>query len=334
MKYLKYTLFAILGLGVAYAVGPEVKHTPAALLDTEIDTPIHKLDSFIAANESKVLDLKEDNQARIIWADSVGQKTKYALIYMHGFSASQEEGAPLHEDFAKRYGMNLYLTRLEDHGRRDTNSFQTLTPQNYLQSAEDAVDIGKKLGDKVIIMSCSTGGTLSLALAAAGEKIHSLILYSPNIAIFDPKSKMLLYPWGKQISEMVMGGEHNRIQYPELAAKYWNSVYHTNSLFTLQSIIETHMTAETFSKIKIPVFLGYYYKDEVNQDNVVSVPRMLEMFDQLGTDPSKKRKVVFPETGHHVISSHVISKDIKSVSDESFKFAEEVLGLVPKVAKQ
>ena len=103
MKFLKYTLFIILSLGVVYAVGPKVKHTPAALLDTEIDTPIHKLDSFIAANESKVLDLKEDNQARIIWADSVGQKTEYALIYMHGFSASQEEGAPIHEDFAKRF---------------------------------------------------------------------------------------------------------------------------------------------------------------------------------------------------------------------------------------
>ncbi len=333
MKVVKYGFVLLIGLGALYAVGPKVKHQPAVLLDTDVNTPLHLLDSLIASNENKIPDLKEHNQARIVWADSAGKKTEYALVYVHGFSASQEEGAPIHTEFAKRYGMNLYLTRLEDHGRRDTNSFQHLTPENYFQSAEEAIDVAKKIGEKVIVMSCSTGGTLSLILAAAGENIHSLILYSPNIAIFDPKSKMLLYPWGKQISDMVMGGEHNRIQYDDLAKKHWNSVYHTNSLFTLQSIIEHHMTSETFSKIKIPVFLGYYYKDEEHQDNVVSVARMLEMFDELGTESNKKRKVAFPDAGHHVISSHVISKDIAGVTRESFKFAEEVLGLVPVTSK-
>ena len=41
-----------------------------------------------------------------------------------------------------------------------------LTPENYLESAANAIAIGKALGDSVIIMATSTGGTLALTLAA------------------------------------------------------------------------------------------------------------------------------------------------------------------------
>lgn len=331
MKFVKYLIFFFLTFGAIYALGPKEKFPSPSLLDTEINVDISNLDNFVATKEGKISDIKPDNQARILWADdSLRQKTEYALVYLHGFSASQEEGDPLHTAFGSRYGMNVYLSRLEDHGRADSNSFINLTPENFLQSAEDAIDIGKKLGDKVIVMSCSTGGTLSAILASAGEDIHSMIMYSPNIDIYDPKSDLLLYPWGKKISEWVLGGQYNRIVYDTLAQRYWNSVYHTNSLFALKTMITDYMNTETFAKIKVPVFMGYYYKDEDNQDKVVSVSRMLDFYDQIGTPQAQKRKVAFPEAGHHVISSHIMSKDINNVATETFRFAEEVLGLKPK----
>lgn len=330
MKILKYILFFLLIAGIIYALGPREKFPTPKILDTEINSDIINLEQFITNKEVAVKDLKPNNQARIIWADdSLHQKTEYALVYLHGFSASQEEGAPIHTDFGKRYGMNVYLSRLEDHGRRDTNSFEQLTPENFIQSAEDAIDIGKKLGNKVIVMSCSTGGTLSAILASAGEDIHSMIMYSPNIDIYDPKSDLLLYPWGKRFSELVLGGQYNRIVYDTLAQKYWNSVYHTNSLFALKTMIHEYMNPETFAKIKVPVFMGYYYKDEDNQDKVVSVARMLDFYKQIGTPEEQKRKVAFPAAGHHVISSYVMSKDIKNVANETYRFAEEILGLKP-----
>ncbi|HLI92124.1 MAG TPA: hypothetical protein VKU83_00875, partial [Puia sp.] len=60
--------------------------------------------------------LKPDNEARIVWADSSHRKTRYAIVYLHGFSASQAEGEPTHRYIAERYGCNLYLSRLADHG--------------------------------------------------------------------------------------------------------------------------------------------------------------------------------------------------------------------------
>ncbi|MFZ1748673.1 MAG: alpha/beta hydrolase [Saprospiraceae bacterium] len=329
---MKYILILASALVIAGFLGPKVTFDHPKLLKTPIEVSLAALDNYIQKQEATISDLKPDNQARIIWAnDSTKQKTEYSLVYLHGFSASQEEGDPMHQEFAARYGMNLYLSRLEDHGRLDSNSFEMLTPQNYLKSAEDAVNMGKKLGDKVIVMSCSTGGTLSAILAAEGLDIHSLIMYSPNIDIYDAKSDLLLYPWGKELSYLVMGGEHNRVVYDSLGQSYWNSVYHTNALFALKSLINEFMTEETFAKINIPLFMGYYYKDEDHQDNVVSVPRMLDFFDQIGTPIDQKRKVAFPEAGTHVISSYVMSKDMDGVRKETYKWAEEVLGLKPIV---
>jgi hypothetical protein len=82
------------------------------------------------------------------------------------------------------------------------------------------------------------------------------------------------------------------------------------------------MIPETFEKIKKPVFMGYYYKDEINQDNVVSVEAMLSMFEQLGTMTSQKEKMAFPKSGNHVMTSHITSKDVEGVTKETIRFFE------------
>jgi esterase/lipase len=328
--FLKYLGIFLLGLIAIYLLGPRVKYDTPKLLDTEISTSIAEIEGQIAAKEKMITDIKPGNEAKIIWAnDSLKQQTEYCLLYIHGFSASEMEGDPVHRDFAKRYGMNLYLPRLEDHGRADTNSLMTLTPDNYLQSAEEAMDVAKILGKKVIVMSCSTGSTLGLILDAAGEKMEAHIMFSPNIDIADPMSNALVYPWGKQISSLVMNGEHNRINYTPEQQKYWNSIYHMNGVFAMKSMIKSYMTPETFTKIKTPTFLGYYYKDESHQDKVVSVARMLEMYDQISTPTDKKEKMAFSEAGHHVVCSSLVSKEIENIKAKSFAWAEKTLGLKP-----
>jgi pimeloyl-ACP methyl ester carboxylesterase len=330
VKILKILLFFIILLAIVGFMGPKVTFEPATILDTEINVPIQSLEDYVKSKEFKTEDIKPGNEAKIVWAnDSFQQKTPYSVVYLHGFSASHEEGAPIHRDFAKRYGCNLYLARLEDHGRSYDDTFKTLTPDNFIQSAEDAIDIGKILGEKVIVISCSTGGTLSAILAATGEDTHSMIMYSPNIDIYDTNSELLLYPWGKQLSSLVMGGEYNRINYTPDQQKYWNSVYHTNGLFALKTIIKDYMHEETFQKIKVPVFMGYYYKDEENQDKVVSVSRMLDFYNQIGTPADQKHKVAFPTAGHHVISSYLMNENINLVANETYQWAEKVLGLKP-----
>ena len=319
-------LIALLG----YALGPTPEYESVDPIIGPLDINIDELDKYISTKEGSVEGMKKDNEARIIWADSSQQKTSFSLVYLHGFSASQEEGDPLHESFAQRYGFNLFLSRLAGHGLQDSSSFESLTPSDLMESAKEAIAIGRILGDEVIVMSCSTGGTLSAYLAAHNPgMIHSQFMYSPNIDIRDPMSEMLTMPWGFEIARMSFGGERNHITYTPQRMQYWNDSYHINGLIAIKALIEETMVKETFEKIEQPLFLGYYYRDEENQDDIVSVDRMKTFFQQVSTPAELKREVAFPNAGRHVITSYMASEDMEGVMNETFDFAESILGFKP-----
>ncbi|MEP3444054.1 MAG: alpha/beta hydrolase, partial [Flavobacteriaceae bacterium] len=63
------------------------------------------------------------------------------------------------------------------------------------------------------------------------------------------------------------------------------------------------------------------------QDHVVSVPAMLKMYNELGTESSLKRKKAFPTVGDHVMTSSITSNDLKAVQEETNLFFEEILQL-------
>lgn len=328
-KVAKTILIALCILAVILALGPKPDYPRYDLSPIYLRVQLKDLDSYVAAKEATVSDLKPDNEAKVVWYQDSIQKTPYSLVYLHGFSASQEEGDPVHTTFAKKYGMNLYLSRLADHGRSAKNSFENLTPKDLIESAKEAIAIGALLGEKVILMSCSTGSTYSIMLAPEDDRVHSLLMYSPNIGIKDPSAALVTYPWGKQILRGVMGGDYNRVQYTEAAKQYWNDTYHVDGIVAMQSLIDDGMQAEYFEELKLPFYLGCYYKDESAQDQVVSVARMEEFFDQVGTPATLKKMVRFPAAGRHVFTSHIMVADVEEVMHSTEQYVQEVLGLQP-----
>src|SRR5690606_34814128 len=142
---------------------------------------------------------------------------------------------------------NLLLTRLADHGIDTTDALYYFTADRAWESAKEALAVGQQLGDKVILMSTSTGGTLALMLAARyPEKVHALINMSPNIAINDPAAFILNNPWGLHIARMVLGGTLRETGASEDDARYWNASYRVESLVQLQELLESSMNKETF----------------------------------------------------------------------------------------
>ena len=328
MKRFKGLLIAVLALVVIYFMGPNPKTPTYNKTLPQLPSNLTQLEDYIKNNES-TFKVKPNNEARIVWAnDSIKQKTPYVVLYLHGFSASQEEGDPVHTDFAKSFGCNLYLARLAEHGLISDEPMKEMTADKLWNSAVEAYAIAKKLGDKVIIMSTSTGGTLSLMLSAAFPEIHAQLLLSPNIKIYDPNSILLNNPWGLQIANIVTGTDHivssNK---SEIYQQYWYSKYPYNSLVELEELVETGMTKETFSKVKQPTLLLYYYKNEKEQDNVVSVKAMKEMFSQIATPTNLKKELPIPNAGNHVIGGSILSKDIASVNAACSDFAVNILNL-------
>lgn len=327
-KWVKYLLAVLTILVLGILLGPRVEGLQEKKVLPEVSTDLEQLEKEIQEYEAGFT-LKADNEARIIWAhDSLKQKTEYALVYLHGFSASQEEGDPLHEHFARRYGMNAFLARIAGHGLETAEPFMDLTSTDMLESALHALAIGKQIGEKIILMGCSTGATLSLYLAANfNDDIEGLLLYSPNIDVFDPNAKVLTMPWGLQIARLVVGSPYREWTPPPPATQYWYSKYRLEGAAALKSLIDGSMTLATFQKIDQPLLMLYYYKNEQELDQVVSIPRMKEMFDQIATPNDQKQAIPMPETGHHVLTSKFFSQDIKGVEKATFEFAEKILGL-------
>lgn len=314
-KWLRFFVSLIAMLAIGYLIGPNPK-TPIynAVLPPVPANP-DALMQYVATQEAQH-HIKPNNEARIVWFnDSLHAKTDYAIVYLHGFSASQEEGAPVHKTISKEFGCNLYLSRLAEHGIDTSTDLINITPEKYWESAKEALQIGKQLGNKVILMATSTGGSLALQLAAAyPQEVSALILMSPNIAINNDKAYLLNNPWGLQIARAVTGSDNvTAADERPVYKQYWNHTYPLEATVQLQELLETTMTPETFSKVKAPLLLLYYYKDEVHQDSVVSVPAMLEMYAQVTTPDSLKVKKALPNTGNHVIGSYIKSGDLLHV---------------------
>lgn len=328
MRLLKLFASALFLIIILYVIGP---HPISPIYSNQlpaIPTTAIALEKYIATSES-IHKIKPNNEARIIWAnDSLKQKTKYAIVYLHGFSASQEEGNPVHRSIAKEFGCNLFLARLSQHGIDTADALINMTADNLWESAKEAFAIGKQLGDTVLLMGTSTGGTLAIMLAAAYPETGGLILYSPNIAIKDPTAWLLNNPWGLQIARLVKGSNYNTTEknFPAYNNN-WNHIYRLESAVQLQEMLETSMLTSTFKKVTQPTLVLYYFKDEQHQDPVVKVSAMKNMFEMISTSKEKKRMIPIPNAGGHVLASSIISNDIITVKLQTSLFLKEIVHL-------
>lgn len=323
---LKVILALAIILAVVYMLGPKSKVERLVGEYPEVPTRLNELTTFINAKSDTVNGLKPDNEAKIIWADSLNKsKTPYSIVYVHGFGASEKEGHPVHREVASHFGANLYLIRLPEHGISRPDAFKHLTAQKLVDEVREAYMIGKSLGDSVIVVGTSMGGALSLILASERPDMKALILYSPCIREYGDGLEIFFKPWLSYLAEKFQ--YENGVILNEREgdkAKYWSEQYHLNSYRSLAVLVRSKMNNDTFNKVNTPLFLAYYYKNEEEQDKVVSVPKMLEMFDQVNTPDNLKVKKEFPESGDHVIASDITSNDWEGVLNETIWFLEEV----------
>jgi len=267
--------------------------------------------------------IRPDNEARIVWAnDSLKQKTNYSIVYLHGFGASQGEGYPVHKWLAETFDANVFLARLPGHGRKDSTAMEGLRAKDLMEGTLEAIQIGAAIGDSVIVIGTSTGGALALWATPKIETVAAVILYSPIIRPYsESTSKQLIRPWGKTIMAQMAGGKfisQNRGEGE--VAQYWTSNYHVDAYEALMQFVYAEMVETKLKDFNLPLFLGYYYKNEREQDMVVSVPAMKEMLGWISTPAQKLTEVSFPESGNHVIASEYRSKDYEGVFLETTRF--------------
>ena len=327
MKVLRGFAIFFLLLGALYLVGPRVETPELNESPVSVPSNLMSLEQWITEKENALGNVRSGNASQIIFNDSVPKKTKFSVLYLHGFTASGREGEPVHRDIAKALGANLYIPRLYGHGLEETEPMLGFNNEDFWESGKEALAVAKQLGEKVIVLGTSHGGSLSLSLATDPD-IAALCLFGPNIAVYDPKAKLLSKPWGLQIARLVKGGNyHHMVTSNEEKKNYWTTKARLESLIHMQKFLDVKMRKATFKKVQAPVFLGYYYKNDSLQDQVVSVPAMLEMYDQLGTPQHIKQKIAFPEAGDHVLTSYLSTENYEAVTREVLQFLSDKLNI-------
>ena len=102
-------------------------------------------------------------------------KIPISIIYLHGFSATRQETKPVSDIVAQELGANLYYTKLTGHGQ-DWQALAKATVNDWLNDTVEALEIGRQLGDKVVVIGTSTGESLAVWLASNENKEDILAL--------------------------------------------------------------------------------------------------------------------------------------------------------------
>lgn len=281
------------------------------------------LELHIEKSESKFNDIVPGSEKTIIWHSEKGQKTAFSVVSFHGFSTSRQDMAPLVDEIAADFGANLFHTRLTGHGRGGLAMVDG-SVNDWLNDANEALEVGRRLGDSVILIGNSTGATAATWLASikTNTDIAAIILLSPNFSPADPKTRMLLWPWGQQLAELVNGKERYWEPHNQGHGQYWAHQYPTKAVLPVLGLVKLVNDAD-LENINIPTMMIYSSKDKV-----ISIPALKQAFSRL---PSAKNQLIeFNDTQDP--SFHILAGDILSPSSTE-QVKQQVLGFLDRAFK-
>jgi len=273
----------------------------------EPDLPASELEAWLAALEAAVPGIREGDAKGIQWADpGTHERTPLSIVYLHGFSADRHEIEPVVSELATALGANVYFARLAGHGR-DGAAMAEATVEAWLDDTAEAVAIGRRIGERVLLVGTSTGGTLATWAAArpeAAPSLAGLILISPNFQPKDRSSRVLLYPWGGVLARLMVGAERCFTPENEEQERHWTTCYPTSALSTMMALVERVRTMD-LSVVETPTLVFHE-----NDDRVVDAAETDRVLDGMtGTNPTRVRVPSTSDPAHHVLAGDIVSPD-------------------------
>jgi alpha-beta hydrolase superfamily lysophospholipase len=144
--------------------------------------PSNNLDTFIANQESLVAGVMDGAQKQIVWHNQADTPTDFVILYFHGYSASRQEIDPVPRLVAEGLQANLFYTRFAGHGIAGGGvAFKGVTFDNWLADAEEAMDIGRIIGKRIVIIAHSNGAVMaSHMMKKYPSEIVAALFVAPN----------------------------------------------------------------------------------------------------------------------------------------------------------
>ncbi|EEA93612.1 carboxylesterase [Pseudovibrio sp. JE062] len=260
-------------------------------------------EAYIARVESRFKDIKPGLEKQIIWQNpDTKAKTDYAVVYIHGFSASKDEIRPVPDLVASSIQANLYYTRLPGHARTPAAMGEPGV-DDYFNALAEALAIAKAIGNKVIVISTSFGGTLSawtdLTDHALKEDIEAIVLVSPVFELAAAGTSLLTYPLAEFYTPIIVGKYRvadPNANFEEIYA--WTNAYPSTALLPLAETVKLVGSLDA-ANATIPTMFIYDIRDETSYEKATA-----RFFENWGAP--KHRLLITESSGNH----HVIAGDI------------------------
>ena len=220
------------------------------------------IEAALAASEAQVPGLRAGCEKRIIWAAAPATRTKTAVVFIHGFSATAEELRPLPDLVAEGLKANLHFTRLTGHGQ-DGAALGRATLADWRKDVAEALEVGQTIGERVIVIGCSTGCTLATLALVDGAQIAGMVHVSPNFGLAHKVVQTLVdLPFARHWVWLVAGRTRRfPAQSPE-HEKYWTLRYPTTAVHTMADAVRAARKAD-LSRVTTPALFCFNEKDQV-----------------------------------------------------------------------
>ncbi|CUH76054.1 alpha/beta hydrolase [Tropicibacter naphthalenivorans] len=259
---------------------------------------------YLEASEARIHDITPGTEKRVLWAGLPEAPTPWAVVYIHGFSATSEELRPLPDLVAEGLGANLVFTRLQGHGRLGVDLAKT-SVEGWMDNMAEALAIAHQVGQRVLVISCSTGGTLTaLALAEQmGQGVAGAVFVSPNFQVRARGARVLTWPGARLWLRHIAGRERSwQPQSPE-QARFWTFRYPVEAVLTMAAAVRAAFALD-YSRMRTPALFIFDPKDQT-----VNHARTAQVAEQWGARAEVFKVAVGPQDdpGHHVIAGDIMS---------------------------
>ena len=294
----------VLLLGAAWLFGPRTPVDTTVTFDAAAigDDP----DAYLRNREARVPGIRPGQHKQIVWADPVSKaRTPLTIVYIHGFSASPGEMRPLPDIVAAELGANLHFTRLSGHGTA-TRPMENVSVHAWIDDFAEALAIGERIGDRVVVMGTSTGGALStwaIAQPAFRNRVAAAVFCSPNYGVRAFGASLLTLPFARQLTRLVMGRTRSFEPGTALQRLYWTTTYPVDAILPMAETVRL--------AVRAPV-------------ETVTIPALFLISpDDMVVDPAIARRVAARWGGPHRLievegvedpSRHVLAGDAISPS--------------------
>ena len=232
-------------------------------------------------------------------------RTRYAVVYLPGFSATRQEIAPTAELVADALGANLFETRLAGHGRA-AQAMLGVRAEDWLDDAAEALAIGAQIGERIIVIATSTGATLALAMAGhpAMKYVDSIVMISPNFAPRDRAAQWLTRPGGPLLARLTAGETRTWQPHNDAQGRYWSTSYPTATTVEVMRLVD-------YTQSRLPLSLSQSLLTLLSPDDTVVAPdatrKALEQIEASRMELIEVNNVGDPS--NHVLAGRILSPE-------------------------